>query len=83
MGDQRRRSPSSDRAYLLRRCEGFRVEVDGRAIGRVACLSYGSSLDRPDELIVERGRLRRHTQRVSVADVAGVSDTQRLVTLRG
>jgi hypothetical protein len=73
---------SGDRWYWLRRCEGFRVEAEGEELGTVACVRYGSRLDRPDEIVVQSGRLRRRLRALAVDDVEGVSGEDRLVTVR-
>ena len=83
MGMGKALQASGDRWYWLRRCEGFRVEAEGHELGRVACVRYGSRLDRPDEIVVQSGRLRRRLQALAVEDVEGVSAEQRLVTMRG
>jgi hypothetical protein len=57
------------RNYWLGRCIGFTVEADGRPCGRVEWVRYGSRIDRPDALVVRRGRLRRRQFIVRADDV--------------
>jgi hypothetical protein len=61
-----------DRSYWLCRCEGFRVAAGARRIGVVDGVLFGSRLDRPDVLVVRRGRLRRHRFAVPVDGVQDI-----------
>jgi hypothetical protein len=62
-----------DRSYWLCRCEGFDVATRERRIGVVEGVLFGSRLDRPDVLVVRRGRLRRHRFAVPVDGVEEIS----------
>ena len=43
---------SYDRAYWLRRCEGFLVETPTKRIGRVTGIRYGETTNEPETLEV-------------------------------
>lgn len=71
-----------DRDYWLTRCDGFLVEApDGRAVGVVEGVRFGSRIDRPEQLEVAVGRVRRRLLLVSVDDVEYVSAEHELVVL--
>ena len=71
-----------DRDYWSTRCDGFLVEApDGRAVGVVEGVRFGSRIDRPEQLEVAVGRVRRRLLLVSVDDVEYVSAEHELVVL--
>jgi hypothetical protein len=72
-----------DRNYRLSRCVGLAVFDPGGRIGVVAELKFGSRTDRPDSLVVRKGRLRRRWIRVPVEQVVEVDLQQRRVLVHG
>jgi hypothetical protein len=70
------------RDYWLGRCAGFTVEADGRPCGRVEWVRYGSRVDRPDALVVRRGRLRRRLFVVRADDVLEIDPWLERVVVR-
>ena len=76
-----RDSPPWGRAYWLRRCEGFLVEVDTRALGTVDALHFGRHHDRPDALIVALAGRRRRLCFVPVENIADISPEAKRIIL--
>ena len=76
-----RDSPPWGRAYWLRRCEGFLVEVDTHALGTVDALHFGRHHDRPDALIVALAGRRRRLCFVPVESIADVSPEEKRIIL--
>jgi hypothetical protein len=71
-----------DRDYWLTRCDGFLVEAPaGRHLGTVEGVRFGSRIDRPEQLEVAVGRVRRQLLLVPVDDVEYVSGEQELIVL--
>jgi hypothetical protein len=70
-----------DGDYWLHRCEGFRVDCPGR-LGIVVEVRFGSSIDRPDALVVRRRALAGRVRIVSVSQVAEVVAGQERLVLR-
>jgi hypothetical protein len=66
------RTPSLGRDYLLARCEGYRVDADGRRVGTVADVLFRARHDRPDALVVRTGLLRMRFVVLSVDDVVEI-----------
>jgi hypothetical protein len=66
------RSNPYDRNYWLCRCEGFRVEAEGRVVGVVAELRFRRFHDRPDQLLVLGGTFGTRRTLVEVEDVLEV-----------
>lgn len=76
----RRDAPGFGRAYWLRRCEGFLVEVGGHALGPVDALHFERHHDRPDALIVALDRRRRRLCFVPVENIAEISpEAERII----
>ena len=73
----------SELGRLLAAAEGYDVLArDGSAVGTVAYVRYETYADRPDELVVCRGKmLRRRRRRVPVDAVARVNAREATVTL--
>jgi hypothetical protein len=69
-------------AYWLRRCQGFRVESDGRRIGIVEDVLYGAEHDRPSALLVRTGMLKRRLEAISVEDVEAIFPRAQRLSLR-
>jgi hypothetical protein len=72
-----------DRNYRLAHCAGFAVFDPGGRIGIVAKLEFESRSDRPDFLVVRRGRIRRRAIRVPVEQVVEVDLQRRSVLVHG
>lgn len=69
----RRFGGTGDLEYWLRNCEGFRVELaDGRRVGIVKGIRFGSRTDRPDVLVVRAGIFRRRELEIPVLAVREV-----------
>jgi len=68
--------------HLLARCHGFSVEAPSGRIGALEDVLYRTSLIRPDELLVRRGRLRPRLVRVPAGRVAEIRVAERRVLLR-
>ena len=74
--------PPPDRDYWLSRSEGFAVQsARWKAAGIVAGLRFGLRIDRPDQLEVELGRVRRRTLLVPVDEVGFISGEEELIVL--
>jgi hypothetical protein len=71
-----------DSDHWLRRCEGFRVDCPAGRVGIVVEVRFGSSIDRPDALVVRRRALTRRVRIVSVSEVAAVVPSQERLVLR-
>jgi len=77
------RSLLFDRDYWLMRCEGFSVTVEGRPLGIVEELRFGSCLDRPDALVVRGRYLPRRRLFVLARDVEEIDPRRRVLLVRG
>jgi len=66
----------------LRRCEGFRVDCPAGRVGIVVEIRFGSSIDRPDALVVRGRVLGKRVRIVSVSEVAEVVPGQERLVLR-
>jgi hypothetical protein len=66
----------------LRRCEGFRVDCPTGRVGIVVEVRFGSSIDRPDALVVRGRVLCKRVRIVSVSEVAEVVPGQERLVLR-
>ena len=69
-------------AYWLRRCQGFRVQSDGRRIGIVEDVLYGAEHDRPSALLVRTGMLKRRLEAISLEDVEEIFPRAQRLSLR-
>jgi hypothetical protein len=67
---------SYDRAYWLRRCEGFLVETPTKRIGRVSGIRYGETTNEPAALEVRAGLFRRTRLLINVDDVIDIDPEQ-------
>ena len=76
------RSDPFDRNYWLCRCEGFRVEADGRTLGIVSELRFRRFHDRPDQLVVIGGALGTRRTLVPAEDVLEVEPRQLRLRVR-
>jgi len=74
------RDSAYGREYWLHRCEGFRVELAGREIGRVRGLRFKGSLE-PDLLEVRTGLFGRRVSLIPVERVGEIIPNQKLITL--
>lgn len=59
--------------YWLDHCHGFRVDSPAERVGLVEDVLFRARLERPDTLLVRRGRLDRRLIAVPVADVEEVT----------
>jgi hypothetical protein len=69
-------------AYWLRRCQGFRVDSEGRRLGVVEDVLYGAEHDRPSALLVRTGILKRKLEAISLEDVEAIYPRARRLSLR-
>lgn len=72
-----------ERNYRLSSCLGFAAFDPGGRIGFVADLRYGSRSDRPDFLVIRRGRVRRGKISVPVEQVVEIDMAGRKVIVHG
>jgi hypothetical protein len=72
---------SYDRAYWLRRCEGFLVETPTKRIGRVTGIRYGETTNEPETLEVRAGLFGRTRLLISVDDVINIDPEQERLAL--
>jgi hypothetical protein len=70
-----------DRAYWLRRCEGFRVVSGSRFLGTVEALRFERHHDRPDSLILAGAGPRRRLSHVPVEAIAEITPAEDLIRL--
>jgi hypothetical protein len=75
------RDSSFGQDYWLHRCEGFRVELGARVIGKVRGLRFRGSIE-PDQLEVRNGFLSRRAFLIPVERVEEIRPKQKLVVLR-
>jgi len=68
--------------YGLSRCRGFTVVRGRRRIGVVADVRFASNANRPDELLVRRGRLASRNVVISVSSIREVQLGERRVVLK-
>src|SRR5919199_1809147 len=73
---------SSEPGEWLARSEGFAVEVDGRRIGVVEELRFGTRVDYPDALVARGGLLGRRRTTIPVSEVEQVRARERRILLR-
>jgi hypothetical protein len=69
-------------AYWLRRCQGFRVDSEGKRIGTVEDVLYGAEHDRPSALLVRTGILKRKLEAISLEDVEAIYPRAQRLSLR-
>ena len=72
---------SYDRAYWLRRCEGFLVETPTKRIGRVTGIRYGETTNETEVLEVRAGLFGRTRLLISVHDITDIDPEQRRIAL--
>jgi hypothetical protein len=77
----RQASARSEQAYWLAHCHGFAVERGGRRLGVVTDVRFRTRVDRPDEIVVRRGVLRRGSVTLPVGEVAAILPRRRTVEL--
>jgi len=75
------RDSAYGRDYWLHRCEGFRVELGARVIGKVRGLRFRGSIE-PDLLEVRSGFLGRRAFLTPVERVEEIRPEQKRVVLR-
>ena len=69
-------------AYWLRRCQGFRVDSEGRRLGIVEDVLYGAEHDRPSALLVRTGIFKRKLEAISLDDVEAIYPRAQRLSLR-
>jgi hypothetical protein len=69
-------------AYWLRRCQGFRVDSEGRRIGIVEDVLYGAEHDRPSAFLVRTGMFKRKLEAISLDDVEAIYPRAQRLSLR-
>lgn len=79
--DSWRWDESDERAYWLRRCEGFRVSDSSGVLGHVDSVRFLRELEEPDTLIVLNKRWPRRLCEIAVSEVAEIAPERREITL--
>ena len=74
---------SFDANYWLSHCEGYLVETPNGRIGTVENVRFGKRLDRPDELLVRQGTIRRHLVWIATDEVAVINPRELRLRLKG
>ncbi len=72
---------SYDRAYWLRRCEGFLIETPTKRIGRVTGIRFGETTNEPAVLEVRAGLFGRTRLLISVDDINEIDSEQGVLSL--
>jgi hypothetical protein len=67
---------SYDRAYWLRRCEGFLVATPTKRIGRVTGIRFGETTNEPETLEIRAGLFGRTRLLISVDDIIDIDPEQ-------
>jgi hypothetical protein len=70
-----------DAAYLLRNCQGFRVESGGKRVGIVDDVLFGQKSE-PATLLVRTGLFRLGLRAISVDEVETIDPRALRITLR-
>jgi hypothetical protein len=70
-----------DAAYLLRNCQGFRVEVAGKKLGVVDDVLFGQHSE-PATLLVRTGLFRLGLRAISVDEIEAIDPRALRITLR-
>jgi hypothetical protein len=81
--EEPRAAQGEQAAYWLRRCQGFRVDSEGRRIGIVEDVLYGAEHDRPSALLVRTGIFKRRLEAISLEDVEAIYPRAQRLSLRG
>jgi hypothetical protein len=71
-----------EQAYWLRRCQGFRVDSEGRRIGIVEDVLYGAEHDRPSAFLVRTGIFKRKLEAISLEHVEAIYLREQRLSLR-
>ena len=74
---------SFDANFWLSHCEGYLVESPSGRIGTVENVRFGKRLDRPDELLVRQGTIRRHLLCIAADDVAVINPRELRLRVKG
>ena len=74
---------SFDANFWLSHCEGYLVETPSGRIGTVEHVRFGKRLDRPDELLVRQGTIRRHLVSIATDEVAVINPRELRLRLKG
>jgi hypothetical protein len=70
-----------ERAYWLRRCEGFRVSDYSGVLGHVDSIRFEHELEKPDTLVVLNKRWPRRQCEIPVSDIAEITPERHEITL--
>lgn len=70
-----------DAAYLLRNCQGFRVESGGKRVGVVDDVLFGQKSE-PATLLVRTGLFRLGLRAISVDEIETIDPRGLRITLR-
>lgn len=73
---------SFDEYYWLSHCDGYRVETPKGRFGMVENVRFKARLDRPDELLIRHGILRRRLVAVNAEDVAVIAPREQRLRLK-
>ncbi len=79
--DSWRWDEADERAYWLRRCEGFRVSDSSGVLGHVESVRFLRELEEPDTLVVLNKRWPRRECEIAVSEVAEIAPERREITL--
>jgi hypothetical protein len=72
----------ADREYWLGHCEGFDVRSDGRRLGVVEFVRYGSDPSLPHTIHLCTGLIRMREVAIPAADVEGVDPHGQIIRVR-
>lgn len=70
-----------DAAYLLRNCQGFRVEYGGKRVGIVDDVLFGQKSE-PATLLVRTGLFRLGLRAISVDEIESIDPRALRITLK-
>ena len=70
-----------DAAYLLRNCQGFRVEAGGKRVGIVDDVLFGQKSE-PATLLVRTGLFRLGLRAISVDEIETIDSRSLRITLK-
>jgi hypothetical protein len=72
---------ADERAYWLRRCEGFRVRDSSGVLGHVDSVRFLRELEEPDTLVVLNKRWPRRECMIAVSEIAEIAPERREIML--
>ena len=80
--DEPRPAQGEQAAYWLRRCQGFRIDSEGRRIGVVEDVLYGAEYDRPSALLVRTGIFKRKLEAIPLEHIEAIYPREQRLSLR-